>query len=219
MIQGEGLKFVGITSFLAGEGKSTVALNFARIASLNSQRVLLLDASNNKDLSRKLAPSASAGLGQVLAGDLDLNDAVWKDPDTGFDFLPLLSDEKSFALAWLWATFSQKKPLIAQAYDIVVLDLPPLAETANFVAAAQTLDGLIFVMEKERLRMSVAERMLSTIDQGHKHYRGVVLNDIHGDQNHWLAPALFNRIIQTVQRRTSFINRTASGQLSSSRSE
>ncbi len=209
MLEGKGLKSIGIASFLAGEGKSTVALNFARMASLNSQRVLLLDASNNRDLSSKIAPSATAGLSQVLGGDLDLKDAVWKDPDTGFEFLPLLSDEKSFAVAWLWAIFSQKITLIAQDYDIVVLDLPPLAETASFVAASQTLDGLVFVIEKERLRISEAERMLSTFDQSHRFYRGVVLNDIRGDQNSGLAPVVLKRMRQAIQRRISFVNRYA----------
>ena len=77
-------KVIGITSTLPNEGKSTISANFASMIAHAGSQVILVDADlRNPTLSRHLAPNATAGLVEVAAGRVALDDAIWTDPKTG----------------------------------------------------------------------------------------------------------------------------------------
>src|SRR5262245_37775570 len=86
-------KIIGLTSCLPSEGKSTLAAATAALIAQSGARVLLLDCDlRHPALSRALAPDASAGFVDVVAGKIDLADAVWDDPTTNMAFLPAGAD-------------------------------------------------------------------------------------------------------------------------------
>ena len=61
----------------------------ATLIAQGGARVILVDCDlRHRSLSRALAPDASAGFLDVVAGKLKLADAVWSDPTTGMAFLP-----------------------------------------------------------------------------------------------------------------------------------
>ena len=71
-------KIIGFTSCLPSEGKSTLAASIAALIAQGGARVILLDCDlRHPSLSRALAPDASAGFLDVVAGKIDLADAIW----------------------------------------------------------------------------------------------------------------------------------------------
>ena len=76
----QGAKMVGLTSCVASEGKSSIAAAVAMLIARGGARVALVDCDvSHPTLSRALAPNASIGLLEVLAGKANLGDAVWCD--------------------------------------------------------------------------------------------------------------------------------------------
>src|SRR5262249_31435544 len=104
-------KVIGLTSCLPSEGKSTLAAAMAGHMAQSGARVILLDCDlRHPSLSRLLAPGASAGLIDVIAGRLDFVDAVWRDPNTNMEFLPV-GHEQGVANATEMLTSSAAKSL------------------------------------------------------------------------------------------------------------
>ena len=69
-----------MTSTLPQEGKSTVSSNFAQSVAYGGKNVILIDGDlRNPTLTGSLAPSAKTGLIEVLAGKIELQDAICVD--------------------------------------------------------------------------------------------------------------------------------------------
>lgn len=79
-----------ITSAVAREGKTTVALSLALEAVASGQRVLLVDADFERHtLSKMAGVEENAGLADLLEGRATLASVVLKDNETGLNLLPL----------------------------------------------------------------------------------------------------------------------------------
>src|SRR4029077_3222976 len=69
-------KVIGVTSTVAGEGKSTIAANLAQLIAHSGKQVILLDGDiRNPSISRSLAPDSNVGLLQILNNQVSLSDA------------------------------------------------------------------------------------------------------------------------------------------------
>ncbi|MDO4898399.1 MAG: Wzz/FepE/Etk N-terminal domain-containing protein [Rothia sp. (in: high G+C Gram-positive bacteria)] len=78
-----------ITSSEPGEGKSTVSSSLARALAEASQPVIIIDADLRRPtIAKKFKIDAQVGLTQVLAGLVDLSDAVRQFEDTQLFVLP-----------------------------------------------------------------------------------------------------------------------------------
>ena len=82
-------KIIGVTSSVPKEGKSTIASNLAELMADAGKRVILIDGDlRNRTLSRKLVRDPTIGLLEVLAGQVDLQQAVYTDSRSSLTFLP-----------------------------------------------------------------------------------------------------------------------------------
>src|SRR5690606_37651776 len=74
---------LGVVSSLPGEGRTTVAINLARLIAQSSERVLLIDGDlRNPALSRTMLPADALGIGEAAAGEADLGSLIWSDQAT-----------------------------------------------------------------------------------------------------------------------------------------
>jgi succinoglycan biosynthesis transport protein ExoP len=180
-------KVIAVTSALPNEGKSTVAANFAQLIAHGKGRAILVDGDlRNPSLSRKLAPGAAAGLLDVLAGRASLEQAVWTDPSTGLAFLPLVAKGRLSHTNEILASEAMKKLIdgLRDAYDYVVVDLPPLAPVVDVRATTQIVDSYIFVVEWGHTRIDVVERALGSAQGVYDRLLGVALNKADLDIMH-----------------------------------
>ncbi|MCX8995866.1 AAA family ATPase [Rhizobiaceae bacterium BDR2-2] len=143
-------RLIGITSTVAGEGKTTIAANFAIMQANAGKRVLMVDAQPyNMSLSRLLAPTAGRGLSDMLRlGDGNLSFYVKTDRATGLDFLPLGGmDAPERTAQLLWSDAMTKFMPSFEGYDLVVFDLPPMVAVGDLYGAARMLHSFILVVE------------------------------------------------------------------------
>ncbi|MGV0024293.1 GumC family protein [Phormidesmis priestleyi] len=144
------LKSIVITSALAGEGKSTIALGLAISAARLHQRVLLIDADLRRPgLHKQLELPNEQGLSTLLASDRTLSQNAIQPASTYSDLsisvltagpaptdpVKLLSSQRMRELMILFE----------QSYDLVIVDAPPALGIVDAMLAASFCDGVLFV--------------------------------------------------------------------------
>jgi succinoglycan biosynthesis transport protein ExoP len=174
-----GNKVIGITSTLPDEGKSTVACNLAALMADAGKRVILIDADlRNPTLARSLTPPPSAGWMEILAGGLDLRQAIGQEPGTGLTFLPLLPAEQLIHSDEILCSqaFTTLIDRLRQSYDYVIVDLPPIAPVVDVRAIMPVIDSFVFVVEWGSTSISAVRHHLMAEPELHDRLLGVVLN-------------------------------------------
>jgi len=170
---------IGLTSCLPSEGKSTLSAAMASLIAQGGARVLLVDCDvRNPSLSRALAPKASAGFLDVVAGEVGLEDAIWSDATTGIAFLPagrcvpraseILACDKA---KLLFDTLKSK-------YDYVLVDLAPLAAGVDVRATSGLIDSYILVIEWGTTKIDAVQYALRHAPGVHANIVGAVLNKV-----------------------------------------
>ena len=158
-----------VTSSLAGEGKTFVAINLAISMAMELDRtVLLVDA----DVSRpsvlpRLGLSRSVGLLDVLADpSIDLSDVLLR---TNIDKLVLLpaGAPRGHATEMLASqTMSRLLADMAARYPdrIILFDAPPLLPSPESRVLATRMGQVILVVEAERTPQKTVMQALATIE-------------------------------------------------------
>jgi polysaccharide biosynthesis transport protein len=172
-------KIIGFTSALPHEGKSTVAVSLGQLVSQVGGKVIVVDCDlRNPSLSRTLAPNATLGIIDVLAGEHSLEDAIWRDGPGGMAFLPALSRSRIFHTSEVLASRPTKTLFedLRETYQYVILDLPPLAPLIDVRATPHLVDGYFLVIEWGRTKIDVVQHALNTAPRVYEALLGTILN-------------------------------------------
>ena len=171
---------IGFTSTLPEEGKSTLAANFARLLGLTGLRVVLVDADlRNPKLTFRLSPEAKLGLREISERQCTLQDALYSDPATGVRFVPArLSPEHASHTSDLLGGERMQKLFdkLRREYDVVVVDLPPIAPVVDVRVTSNFVNHYVFVVEWGRTGIDVVRHHLGRLASVHDRLLGVVLN-------------------------------------------
>jgi succinoglycan biosynthesis transport protein ExoP len=175
-------RVIGVTSALPNEGKSTVAMNLAQLIAHAGQRVVLVDGDlRNPSLTRSLAPSASSGLIEAISGKLNISEAVWTDPSTALEFLPVAMANRLPHTNEIMASDATRDIFtrLRQAYDYVIVDLPPLAPVVDVRSTAHLIDSVVFVIEWGVTKIDVITHSLRRSQVVRNRVLGAVLNKVN----------------------------------------
>ena len=144
-------KVVCVISSVPGEGKTTVATNLAaHFARHSTTRVLLVDADlHHPSLTERVAPDAKVGLKEALAEPKDLSKFVIRKERLNLDVLPCpISDRVPNAAELLGtAEMGQLVDTAREAYDLVIIEVPPMAAVVDYKMIARHCDRFVFVVE------------------------------------------------------------------------
>lgn len=172
-------KIVGITSALPNEGKSTIAAALALLMSHAGARVIIVDCDlRNPSLSRSLAPTANAGIIEVISGRISLAEALWRDPKTNLALLPTVRNKPIFHTSEILSAAPTKQlfDTLRATYDYVVVDLPPLAPVVDVRTTTALIDCFILAVEWASTKTDVVQHALHTAPNLHEALIGAVLN-------------------------------------------
>jgi succinoglycan biosynthesis transport protein ExoP len=173
-------RVIGFTSTLPDEGKSTLAANFAAMVAHSGPRVILLDADLRKPkLSWTFAPGATAGLVEVAAGQIGLEETIWTDPESGLIFLPagpqsakLLHPNEILASLAIKSLIGK----LRDTFDYVIVDFAPIAAVVDTRTTASFIDSYIYVIEWGQTKIDAVKHSLSNAPEVFDRLLGVVLN-------------------------------------------
>jgi succinoglycan biosynthesis transport protein ExoP len=160
---------VGVTSCHSGEGRTTLAANWARFIARDGSLVLFVDA------TCLTADGKAQGLHDLLRGEVALGDVVQRGVGPNVDFLPKGRALSNLDMLWgnlVKAIGAERKC----PYEWVILDLPPLATTPDVRSAGQIIDDLLVVVEWGRTSESQIKQALCSLGPVRDRVCGTVIN-------------------------------------------
>ena len=175
-------RVIGVISALPGEGKSTVATNFAALLAASGKRTLLIDADlRTPSLSRMLEPAPRTGLVETILGETTWNQAIKIDRRTKLAILPTAIRPGSNAIHHtneLLASPGMQRLMgeVRKSFDYVIVDLAPLGPVVDTKAFEPLADGFIFVVEWGKTPSPLVRDLLATESRIESKILGVILN-------------------------------------------
>lgn len=155
MHMGLGQKCIALTSLERGVGRTTVCLTLARKLAARGLRPLVVDADcQQPDLARVCRLDQYAGWGEVMLGEIALEEALVASIDDGVTLMPWRGTETRLSQLTGSPRLSASFELLRGHYDVVLIDAPPLAsdeaigELVGF-AEAISLDA-VYVLHDTR---------------------------------------------------------------------
>ncbi len=180
-------KIIGVVSALPGEGKTTVAKNFASTLAVQGARTLLIDGDlRNPGLTRAVAPHAQAGLLEAVEEAQPLKDLYLLEQETKLVLLPAVIHSQVAHSGRLLSS-ERMSSLLTEAggyFDYIVVDLPPLGPLADVRAAAHHFDAFLLAIEWGRTPRKVVKTALAANKALHNKCLGVVLNKVEMKKQH-----------------------------------
>ncbi len=177
---GEG-RCVMITSATGGEGKTTLSAHLAARCANAGTSTLLIDADMRRaSLGRLLDVPPGMGLGDVLAGEAELDSALITVQAGGFHFLsagtPGIDPTRVLKSTRLAELIGQ----LRQMYDLVIIDTPPVLPVADALIMGRWADGAVMAARYDASRLPLVERANRQIIAAGIPVLGVVVNGVKG---------------------------------------
>jgi Mrp family chromosome partitioning ATPase len=197
-LQAQQHPILGVTSAIAGEGKTTIASGLATALAEDGallgfgrepDTTLLIECNaGSPPNDPRLALHPGPGLIQVLRGECDLEQATQETGIERLAILPLGEPAHSFPLAIRTATLPDVVTQLRSKYGLIVLDLPAVLNSTDTQVLARLADQLILVVRAEVTPAKLVRQALDQLGEGV--VLGVVLNDSRPDLPSWLDQRL-----------------------------
>ena len=169
-----------VTSSNPSEGKTTFAFNLA-LSLEKSSKVLFIEA----DIRRPSVLNGFyqfdreiLGLGEIITGNAQLNEAIFKVPGTELDIIT--SGEKRFDMSDIVNRDQIQKflDILKLEYDYVIVDSPPVQPVSDTLILTQASDYNLFVVRSEETRNASFISSIKKIQNVGAKINGIVINDL-----------------------------------------
>jgi succinoglycan biosynthesis transport protein ExoP len=183
------LRTVLVASPVQGDGKTTVARYLAETAARLGSRVLLLEADlRHPTFAHQFDIQSETGLADVLIGSVSINEAI-----QSVDFLQAPSIERTSGRTLdvlaagatlppnpeeLLGSYAMGAVLehAKSAYDLVVIDTPPLTAVSDAFPLLTKVDGIVIVGRIDHSRRDAAEQLQQVLASSAAPLLGVIAN-------------------------------------------
>jgi Mrp family chromosome partitioning ATPase/uncharacterized protein involved in exopolysaccharide biosynthesis len=174
---------LGVTSAIAGEGKTTVAANLAVEFAQSGKKTLLIDANpSSSGLSHLLNLAGPRGLMGLLAEDNSLAESARANIvltfQPGLDVLPigpdsLVNPDNQQSARWreflCWAE---------RIYEQIVIDLPALLPENHAEKFARSASGILLVAQPGQQKRLSIEAVINRLEAANLPWLGIVANRV-----------------------------------------
>ena len=171
-----GIRALGVTSAVAGEGKTKIALQLAvNMASTGRKKVLLMDLDLRKsDIAKEMRIGASPGLSEYLSGSVSREEILRITSIRGLYLIPagkVCSSPVDMLAGEKLRSFLKE---LRGHFDLLILDTPPILPVPDAITISEQLDAFILVF---RLSFTPYKLLQQAVDElGTGKIMGVVLN-------------------------------------------
>ena len=174
-----GGKTVMVTSTLAGEGKTTVAVNLAAMLMHDGHKVIVLDADlRSQSVARTLGEKVLGnGMLECLKEpELSVLDCV-RTAQNGMHFISGRSTEKRHYTVGMEST-RKLLDVLKQHYDYVVIDTPPSEVVSDATALCRFADCVLYVVRQNYTQKSQIINAITALHHKDVKISGIVFNGV-----------------------------------------
>lgn len=170
---------VMLTSSQPKEGKSTICVCLARMCAISGKKTIVVEGDLRRPSIHKLmGVPQGPGLVEYYRGEATLEQVMHKDEATGAYVVPagkLVVDPVKVLGS---PQTRQLLTTLAQQFDLVVVDTPPLMAVADARIVAPDVDTTVFVARWGRTNREVVRLGLKTLLETGANLSGVVLSRV-----------------------------------------
>jgi capsular exopolysaccharide synthesis family protein len=162
------VRSIVVTSALAGEGKTTTAVNLALSFGLDLEReTCLVDADlRTPAVHRALAELPPAGLAELLEEDAKLEEVLVRVPDTRLSVVPVRSLPSQPSELLASRRMARLVEELCSRFETVLIDSPPVLGLPDATTLVDLCDATLFVIARGRASRGDLEAALERIDAG-----------------------------------------------------
>lgn len=175
--EGKPNRVVLITSSIAGEGKSSIALALVVNAVSASLRSLIVDCDTvNASVTKQLGQRNANGLRQFLNGDAEIDDIIEFDTATGVHYIATGGTISNSDDLYASRKMAELLRYAARHFDFTVLDSGPASVVSDTLVLVPQADATIFVIEWEKTRRETAEQSIKEVYEVGENLAGIVMS-------------------------------------------
>jgi capsular exopolysaccharide synthesis family protein len=185
---------VVVTSSAPGEGKSLVSSNLAIGLALTGQRVLLIDADMRRSRVHQIFQiDPEPGLSELLCSARGLRETLRRSSVHGLALLPAgrVPDHPAELLSS--PRFGELLRQLADHFDWVIVDCPPVATVTDAAVAAHAAAAVLFVVGAEKTSRATARHAVEQLDAADAQFIGAILNRAKIERNSMLYSPYYRR--------------------------
>lgn len=166
-----------ITSANPGEGKTTTSINLAVSFALMKFKTLLIDGDLRKrSISETLHVKNTTGLCGILEKDYSLEFSTYSTNVEYLDFLPSGTYQENPAEIFSKEGFAVFLKEASTEYDLIIVDVPPVAEVADAQIISTKIDSTILVVRDNKSSKKSVKEAKKTLDGAGADILGIVYN-------------------------------------------
>ena len=171
-------KVVLITSAVHSQGKSFISANLSYLLGATGKRALLIDADIRKSsLQRYFDFDAKGpGLSSVLRGEKTIDEVIIKGAYENLDFLPPGPQVRSPGDLLAGLAIQAVINDLAQQYDFVVIDSPPLLPVHDSRALGKAADVSLFVARQNAVSLTEVQDAIDVFNKSGNYFDGLIFN-------------------------------------------
>lgn len=177
-INGNRPKVINFTSSVAGEGRTTIIVEFATIIAKSGKKVMVLDLNMRMpSLDKKLGLDNSKGMSSYLENHTELDEVLLK-TEQGFDVIlsgPI--SEGSYELM-MSEKFSLLLDSLKESYDYVLILSPQVGIVADALLLIRMSDLNLFIFRAQYSKRSFVQIIDRFINEHHIDNSGIILNGL-----------------------------------------
>ncbi|UYN97258.1 MAG: polysaccharide biosynthesis tyrosine autokinase [Enhydrobacter sp.] len=175
-------RVIMVTSSLPGEGKSTFVCSLAGLMARSNpgKKIVVVDGDlRRSSVLKALAVPATGGtIDEYLSGAKPLQEVVGQETASGLYYIPARPDTPNSAEILDSHAMQQFVRSLAESFDLVFIDTPPLMAVSDARLTAKIADYVIFLVQWEQTARELAVNSLKLLGDAHRQV-GVVLSQVN----------------------------------------
>lgn len=174
-LQKRSLQFIGSHD---GEGTSTVIRILAIASAIKFGQSVFLMETDRYHPSQQLFFNLTPGLGwqEGVQGDGPIDRVLYRIESTSLFISPMSRNPDSHPEIYHSKQFDRFWDQLRDRFDLILVDSPPAAKSPDGLAICDKVDGVILVLEAEKTRWPVVEKVKEEIIQHGGNLLGVIFN-------------------------------------------
>lgn len=179
------VKLLGITSSIAGEGKTIICVNLCRsLASTGRKTILVVDADIRKgDLTHGIGAHRTPGLTEYLLGGASLQQIIRETVIPNMSLITTGMEVNSPGDLLAGEKFKSFLQEVRKGYDTILLDTPPVLPVADTPTIRDLVDGFLFVYRAGFTPYSMMRQAIEEL--GEKYLLGAVINGVEAQTDYY----------------------------------